>query len=422
MILFWLCALLMALLVGIVIAAPLLATPHKGEDVSLTALNIRVFRDRLQELEADFSAGRIDQETYQGLRLELERGILAGGEGASAPVKTDRRNRWLFLLVLAVLPVAASGFYYLVVFNPALPAWWSSSQAIAPVIDDVMAGRQPPATDSQFSWADFIRGLQLRLQKTPNDAQAWFMVGLGYMQLNMNPQAGQAFERAWRLTPDRPEVDLAYAQSLIGANEGKLTPQARDLLQSVLKRFPQHEGALILLGVGAYRANDYGTAVDALATVQSLRKRHEGGLATEATQQLDSMLHDARAQLAAGGKPVDSGSGIIVVVSIDPALATKVAPGDTLFVFAKAVNGPPMPLAVVRQPANGLPVTVELNDSQGMLPSMKLSSVSDVLVEARISHSGSPMPSAGDLEAIASPLHQNGKPARVELLIRQQRP
>jgi cytochrome c-type biogenesis protein CcmH len=80
-----------------------------------------------------------------------------------------------------------------------------------------------------------------------------------------------------------------------------------------------------------------------------------------------------------------------------------------------------MPQAAVRRPARELPLTVELNDSQSMLPSLKLSSVAEVVVNARISHTGTVMPAAGDLEAVAVPLHQDGKPARVELLIRDVR-
>jgi len=348
--------------------------------------------------------------------------MLSLADADTHPHKQQKRARSLFLLLMLALPLLAGAFYYFEQLNPALPAWWQTERAMQPLIDDVLAGKQPPGDNSQYTLPDFIRGLQLRMQSTPDNAQGWFMIGIGYMQLNMGEQALQAFERAYRLDPQRPEVELAYAQAQIFTNEGKLTPQSKALLQSVLVAHPQHEGALILLGVGAYRSGDFPLAIKTLDYLQTLRQSHGAVADSEATQELDKMLADARTQLALGGSTTAADSaGITVAVSIDPALAAKVQPGDTLFVFAKAENGPPMPLAVVRKPASGLPFAVELNDSQSMIPSMKLSSVTDVLVNARISHSGTPMPEAGDLEAIAVPLRQSGKPAHVDLQIREER-
>lgn len=420
MMLFWLCALLMALLVALLLAAPLLG-PLRDDERSLISLNVQVFRERLAELEKDRAEGRVDDETFTGLKTELERNMLSLADASSHPQGQQKRARLLFLVLVLALPALAGSFYYFVQLNPALPAWWQSERDLKPVIDDIMAGRQPPADAGKYSLPDFIRGLQLRMQSTPDDAQGWFMIGIGYMQLNMGEQALQAFERAWRLDPTRPEVELAYAQAQIFTNEGKLTPQSQQLLEAVLAQHPDHEGALILLGVGAYRAGDYPTAIQTLEHLQALRQSHGSAADSDATQELDKMLADAKAQQASGASTTAAVAGITVDVSIDPSLAAKVQPSDTLFVFAKAANGPPMPLAVVRKPATGLPFAVELNDSQSMLPSMKLSSVSDVVVNARISHAGTPMPQAGDLEAIAVPLHQSGKPVHIELQIREER-
>jgi cytochrome c-type biogenesis protein CcmH len=418
MMLFWLCALMMALLAALLLASPLLGSLHDDER-SLVSLNVQVFRERLAELEKDLAENRIDAETFAGLKTELERNMLNLADAPEHPQRQQKRARALFLLLVLALPAMAASFYYFVQFNPALPAWWESQRVMQPVIEDILAGRQPSTDASQTSLPDFIRALQLRMQRTPENAQGWFMIGIGYMQMNMGAQALQAFERAWRLDPKRPEVQLAYAQAQVFTNEGKLTPQSQQLLEGVLASHPRHEGALILLGVGAYRSGDYALAVKSLEQLEALRQTHSDSANSEATQELDKMLADAKAQLASGAIAAAPAGGITVDVSIDPTLAAKVQPGDTLFVFAKAQNGPPMPLAVVRRPAGGLPFAVELNDSQSMIPSMKLSSVTDVVVSARISHSGSPLPEAGDLEAVALPLHQSGKSVHVDLQIRQ---
>jgi len=418
MMLFWLCALALALLASLLLAAPLLR-PLREEERSLLSLNAQVFRERLTELEKDRQEGRIDDETCASLKAELERNLLSLAD-STPPQQQQSRVRGLFLLIVVILPLGALAFYYFEQYNPALSDLWQMSRTMAPVVDDVIAGRQPPA-DAPQDMPDFVHALQLYLQSQPNDARAWFLLGIGYMQVNMGGQALQALERAWRLDPDRSDVELAYAQALIFANEGKLIDQSRQLLQAVLAKNPQDEGALILLGVGAYRAGDFATAISALELWQSSHSQ-QGAPGSDATQEIDKILTDARAQLAAGPRSnVSVAAGVTVKVSVDPALQAKIQPGDTVFVYAKAENGPPMPLAVVRKGAAELPFTVELNDSQSMLPSMKLSSVVDVTINARISHDGTVMPQEGDLEAIAVPLRQTGKSSSVELLIREER-
>ena len=89
-------------------------------------------------------------------------------------------------------------------------------------------------------------------------------------------------------------------------------------------------------------------------------------------------------------------------VSLSPALAGKVAPTDSLFIFARAAAGPRMPLAVVRRQVKDLPFTFTLDDSQAMAPEMNLSKFRDVIVGARISKSGSATPQSGDLQGLSA--------------------
>ncbi len=84
-------------------------------------------------------------------------------------------------------------------------------------------------------------------------------------------------------------------------------------------------------------------------------------------------------------------------VEIGSSLAAKVAPTDTVFIFARPVDGPRMPLAVLRIPAQALPVDFTLDDSLSMAPTAKLSGAQAVVVEARISKHGTATPQAGDL-------------------------
>lgn len=95
---------------------------------------------------------------------------------------------------------------------------------------------------------------------------------------------------------------------------------------------------------------------------------------------------------------------IKVTVRLSPALAGKAAPGDALYIFARAAQGPKMPLAIVRKQAGALPVTVTLDDSMAMVPEMKMSDFPELVIGARISKSGDAISKPGDLEGYAAPL------------------
>ena len=91
-------------------------------------------------------------------------------------------------------------------------------------------------------------------------------------------------------------------------------------------------------------------------------------------------------------------------VIMGPSLAGKGSATDTLFVFAREMNGPPMPVAIVRATKKDLPYTFRLDDSTSMMPSRRLSDVGMVVIVARLSKSGKAMPESGDLEGMSQPV------------------
>ena len=123
----------------------------------------------------------------------------------------------------------------------------------------------------------------------------------------------------------------------------------------------------------------------------------------------------SRAPAASGAAAADSGA-LRVTVTVAPEIAAKVRSGDTLFVFARAAEGPRVPLAVSRQTLSSAPkapIQVQLDDSLAMTPQAKLSTASRVVVAARISRSGTAAPDSGDLEARDVPAPPHGELAVV---------
>jgi len=128
------------------------------------------------------------------------------------------------------------------------------------------------------------------------------------------------------------------------------------------------------------------------------------------------MPADAAQGMRNAAAPGQSTRSIKATVKLSPALASKAAPGDTVFIFARAAQGPKMPLAIVRKQVKDLPITVILDDSMAMVPDMKMSSFPQLVVGARVSKSGDAITKPGDLEGYTRPL-KAGASRPVEVVI-----
>ncbi|MDO8705330.1 MAG: hypothetical protein Q7J84_10335 [Sulfuricaulis sp.] len=130
---------------------------------------------------------------------------------------------------------------------------------------------------------------------------------------------------------------------------------------------------------------------------------------SEAAPSADTAAMPAAKKSAPGNSAAKTGASLKVTVSLSPAVAKQAAPEDVVFIFARAVHGPRMPLAIVRKQVKDLPTTVVLDDSHAMSPQMNLSSVPEVIVVARVSKSGMATAQAGDLEGVSKPVKRGTK-------------
>ena len=104
-------------------------------------------------------------------------------------------------------------------------------------------------------------------------------------------------------------------------------------------------------------------------------------------------------------------------IDIDPALRARANDQTAVFVYARAMQGPPMPLAVKRLQLKDLPLTLSLGDADAMMPSMKLSSYDQVVVGARVSFSGNPVGQSGDFFTELESVDSTNPPERIDLTI-----
>jgi cytochrome c-type biogenesis protein CcmH len=255
--------------------------------------------------------------------------------------------------------------------------------------------------------AAMIKTLSARLEQDPNDGKGWAMLARSYAVMGQYKEALPAYEKAVNLIPNDPILLVDYAEILAAANGKNLQGKPSEIIKSALLIDPNNAKGLNLMGIASYQAGDYAHAVSYWEKLLQLLPPDSPN-----AKKVSASIAAARGKAEAGTQPpaqgttqpAAGGAQVGVVVKLSPALAGKVSPTDTVFVYAKAVSGPPMPIAVIRAQAKDLPQKFILNDTMAMMPSMKLSNFKEVVVSAKISKSGNATPQSGDLDGEVAPV------------------
>lgn len=406
---------LSALLLVLAVCGRLLwAARHgAGDSADRTAQNLRIARERLATLEAMHAAGELDAEALARERAALEDEIALQGLDGSAPAAGPRRgSRWVTAGALAAVPVLAAGLY----------AALGTPQAIAPApLADAAGGR---AGGAPHDVDDMLARLERRLQANPDDERGWALLARSYLVLGRYDESVRALKRLRSLVGDRADVLVSLADALAMVHGGRLSGEPERLVARALQAEPRHPTALWLAGMAAAEHGDHrqalaywqrlepllGDDAKALAELHGLIDRARGALGLPALERAPAPAPapSAQAATAAGGT-----KAIEVRVTLDRALAAG-APADTpVFIYARALKGPPMPLAVVRRRLADLPLTVRLDDSLAMMPRLRLSAFSQVKVGARVALSGQPTAQPGDLQGEVAPVAPGGEPVAI---------
>jgi len=265
---------------------------------------------------------------------------------------------------------------------------------------------QPGASQHQISAGqmdEMVAKLDARLQKNPNDPPGWAMLGRTYKALGKFDEAEKAFLRAGDLMNQDAMLLAEYADLLAVRAGGSLEGRPLQLIEQALKIDPDNFMALALAGTAAYNRQDFPAAsrhwshLLTLLPPDSEDARSISATLAEIGAKSGTKPGDQAVAKAAAGKAVNSGKTLSGSVTLAPALAAKVQPGDTLYVYARPVDGSRMPLAVLRGHASDLPLNFTLDDSLAINPDMKLSGATEVKVEARVTKSGQAIRQAGDL-------------------------
>lgn len=387
---------LMALCAAFIIALPLLHGRQAAAPAQ-DAANVAIYTDQQAELETDLAQGVLSQAQFDLAKHELERRLLQDVSPPAESATTVKPARWPGIVAALMVPLLAIGLY-LKIGNP---------NALDP------AALNPPAADPMITQLQQVETLlpklEQRLQAQPNDPTGWDMLGKSYMALERYPEAAKAYAKLAELQPREAQVFADYADAQAMAQGQTLTGKPSELIAQALKLDPANEKALYLAG---YAAQEAGNRKAAMAhwgkLLAQLPPESEG--AAVLRQNLAELKQQTAGQAGAQADASVSGQ-----VRLAATLQGKPAPQDTVFVFARAVEGPKMPLAMLRAQVKDLPLNFTLDDSTAMSPQMKLSNFPEVVIVARISKSGGAVPQPGDLEGVSAPVKLGAKNIVIEI-------
>ena len=408
MLVFWsLAALLIAVTLALLLR-PLLRARHVAAAPDADAAAISVYRDQKLALDAECADGVITAAERDAAVTELARRL--GDEVATVrSAQTDQRGQrraWFAAAALLLLIPSAAVVLYTRLGNPAAG---DPAQAAA------MAGRNPhEIADTQI--VAMVDNLAQRLKARPDDADGWALLARSYQALGRFPEAADAYAHADALIPDNAVLLADYADVLAMAQGRKLAGKPAALAQRALAIDPNHRKALALAATAALEARDLDGALAYWRRLlaQFPQASDDAKQVTAIIAEIESAQREGKGVPVAGDSAPRREARALVTppaaatiagrVDISPALATKVALTDTVFIFARAVDGPRVPLAVLRIAAKDLPKEFTLDDSMGMAPGAKLSGAAAVIVEARISRSGNALPQSGDFSGRSAPI------------------
>lgn len=364
----------------------------RADSGSRRALNATIYRDQLADLERDRASGQLDGADYEEARGEIQRRLLDDAAQDDATLAVSSHPKRTLIALLVALPLAAAGLY----------AWLGNPAAL----NQVARG-----DFSQQDVEKMVAGLAAKLENEPDNLQGWAMLARSYKAMRRPVEAERAYEKAFPLIEKDPQLLSDYAD-LLASKSGDLAGRPEQLISMALALDPDHLQSLWLAGTAAFNRNDYAKAIE-----HWQRAQRQLAPDSEDAQMLANIIAESRQKMG-GGK----GESVAVVsvatrgrIEIAPALKAQTTPSDTVFIVAREVGGPPMPLAAKRARVADLPMDFSLDDGDALSPARPLSSAKSVQIEARVSKSGDAKSSPGDLSGSASPIKPGAKNVRISI-------
>ncbi|MCK9534648.1 MAG: c-type cytochrome biogenesis protein CcmI [Pseudomonas sp.] len=394
---FWIYSALLLLVALLLLLWPILRGRKDQAEEDRTALNIALYEEHLAELEAQHASGALSAEQLAEGRIEADRELLDDTD-VGRPKQSANLGSALPLIAALLVPVAGLGLYF----------YWGASDKVALTLS---LAEQPKTVE------EMIQRLEDTVRVQPESVDAWYFLARTYMGEQRPKEAAQAYARTIELVGRQPDLLGQWAQALYFANDNQWSADLQGLVDEALRQDPNEATSLGLIGIAAFEEGRFQAAID--AWTQLLKGLNPQDPSYQAIQ---TGIERARNSLPKDQQSVSSTEAtvsavepanvgeyqLLIDVSLSEELAAQVSATDTVFVFARAESGPPMPLAAKRFTVAELPARIALTDADSLLPDLKLSSIGRLKLQASISNTGNAMQAQWSSQPIAVDATEEG--------------
>jgi cytochrome c-type biogenesis protein CcmH len=421
---FWfLCALLSLVAASFLLYPAILSVLRKGaehQDASAGQLerqkeNVSLFKKRLAELDKELSSADISETEYAAFKEELERNLLADSERISGYGHTRGGGVWLIVVAMAAIPLLSFALYQ------QLGA--KGDVEIKQLLDEIYqtdTSSEPENSAAAQAYQDKISDvvglMESRLAIHPDKHHYSILLGQIYSQRQDYLNAAEQYHRLSEQMPGDADAHAFYAQALYLANGRQLSAAVEASMNAALAIHPAHPTVLGLKGIHYFEAQDY---TKAIASWQRLLASIDP--ASAQSSMIQRGIEEARKRGGLSLADSDASESSLASVKVSVTLPADlqqhegIGPQTVVFVLAKAVKGPPMPLAIQRMTVADFPAVVTLDDSSAMMPAMRLSNFEEIEVLVRVSPSGGAKSQPGDWQARSGVLRPEGGQIEVAL-------
>ncbi|OOF23978.1 c-type cytochrome biogenesis protein CcmI [Salinivibrio sp. IB574] len=386
---FWSATLVLFILGAVMFLWPLWQKKDHDHQASRDALNKAFYFDRVNEIKAESAEGLIENE--QDLTQDLQQSLLDDipEKEKARQARHLRLSPMQWIPGLIVLAVVSFGLYGVKGSANQVADWQATAENLPALSKKLLNNDQPM---SQQEMQDLTLALRTRLQYEPDDSTGWLLLGRIGLANRDRETAKGAMEKAYALSPSRPEIQIGLAQALLFAGSEVDSGRAETLLRSVVSDDPFNLQAMSLL---AYQAFEQSRFNDAIATWKAMKTLI--GPDDPRNETLDQSI--ARAQLA-----LNAAQGAAVEVKVSLGEDVTLPDNGVLIVSAHESAQAAMPLAAKRLPLSKFPVTVRLSDTDSLNPNRALSSPEMLVIKARIDADGNVATKNGDWVGSSQPV------------------
>lgn len=423
--------------------------PSIRDETNHRDVNVGIARDRKALIKDALSKGHIDQDTYEVELRDIESTLAADLTGG--PNNTQSRvMRTVGVLFIVGLLTAVTVVLYQRLGNKVamqdqflaqsgsviMASGATVNQQVASALQagadpktvaaDVVAAASQAPDQNANSLQELLPQLEARLAENPDDLQGWTLLARTYMNTGDFEKAEAALLKVNELDDTNPEMLIMLAEAGALQKQGALAGEPQALIKKALAIDPNNQRGQLLLGLSHQQLGEHESAIDIFQSLRANPLLSPQGVAnlTQMIEQSQAAMgqasgnasdqnqtaqsaqttqtqeattaSDASDATAAEQANAESPTAISVSVTLSDTAASAVNDNDSVFIFARASAGPPMPLAVVRMQVSDLPSTVTLDDTQAMIPDMTLSTFPSVTISARVSSSGDAIAKPGD--------------------------